>query len=118
VSLFSAGDAAFYAQSQAMWTGLSRFLAYLGWALVAALAGTAVCWGFGYVACGSWTSRTSWRRPPRRTGGWRPDQDLDPATAEEVSRGLDEIEGFLAAAAAQNRPRPAQHRPRTDRDTD
>jgi hypothetical protein len=95
VSVFSAGDPAFYAQSQAMWTGLTRFLAYLGWALTAALAGTAVCWGFGYVACGAWMSRGA----VRRRAGWAPDEDLDPDTAAEVERGLTEIEGFLAAAA-------------------
>jgi hypothetical protein len=107
--LFSAGDPAFYAQSQAMWTGLTRFLAYLGWAVTLALAGTAVCWGFGYVACGAWTSRAAVRR--RTYEGWTPDDDLDRATADEVARGLTEIEGYLIAAA-QTRQDRLQSRPR------
>jgi hypothetical protein len=111
--LFSAGDVAFYAQSQAMWTGLTRFLACLGWALTVALAGTAVCWGFGYVACGVWTSRAALRR---RTGdGWAPDDDLDRGTADEVARGLTEIERYLAAAA-QTRPDRRQPRRQGERD--
>jgi hypothetical protein len=116
VSLFSAGDAAFYAQSQAMWTGLTRFLAYLGWALTAALAGTAVCWGFGYVACGSWTSRAALRR--RAGGQWAPDADLDRETAAEVTRGLTEIEGFLAAAAQKRQERLQSRPPRTHGERD
>jgi hypothetical protein len=103
VSLFSAGDAAYYAQSQAVWTGVVRFLAYLGWALTAALAGTAVCWGFGYVACGGWTSRAALRSPEGEA--WAPDDDLDRQTADEVARGLTEIEGYLAAAAQRREDR-------------
>ena len=114
MTLFSAGDAAFYAQSQVLWTGLTRFLAYLGWALAAALAGSAVCWGFGYVACGAWTSRAVGRRPTEPE--WVPDEDLDRATVEEVARGLEEIEGYLAAAA-RHRPQPRPRPGHGERDT-
>jgi hypothetical protein len=116
--LFSAGDAAFYAQSQAMWAGAARFLAYLGWALTAALAGTAVCWGFGYVACGAWTSRAALRRPAPGDGDWVPDADLDRETAAEVARGLDQLEGFLAAAAQLRQERLESRRPRPNGERD
>lgn len=83
-----------------LYLAVRQLVVYLAWILAAALAGAAACWCCGYGAQAAWSKAESSRR------AWlaarhREEPDADPVT-EEVARGIDEIEKFLADQPAQS----------------
>jgi len=79
---------------------LRHFLARLGWIILAALAATAACWGFGYAGAAY--------RGAAAPAPSAPPDPLDPAgidatVAAEAPRGVREIEAYLAAGRSDRR---------------
>jgi hypothetical protein len=85
---------------------LLELLRNVAWAMVLAFATVGACWAGGAAAASAVAAA---RRSERRADDDRTDE-VDPVT-EEVSRGLAEIEAFLAA-----RVEPQRHRADDDAD--
>ena len=104
------GSSAAYDAVQVVWVEMRHVLEVFVWALVVGLAGAAGCWCCGYAARGVWLKAGPPARRPRGRHG--PGEDaapgdaqadvsaIDLTVAEEIDRGIHEIEVYLASACA------------------
>lgn len=78
-----------------LFLAVRQLLVYMAWILAAALAGAAACWCCGYGAQAAWSKAESSRRAWQAAR--RGEEPIDDEVADEVDRGITEIETFLAA---------------------
>src|SRR5689334_17915457 len=107
------GPSAAIALSQVLWDEVRHAVAVLCWLLVIGLAGAAGCWCCGYAARSAWLRAGPPMRRSRRGAARDVDltadpPDVDPELAEEVARGIREIELYLARVGS---PEPAAGEP-------
>lgn len=111
------GSSAAYDAMQVVWVEMRHVLEVFIWALIVGLAGAAGCWCCGYAVRSAWLKTGPPARRPRTRPGAVPDADsdgvpdaqataIDLTVAEEIDRGIHEIEAYLASACA-GRPDPS-----------
>jgi hypothetical protein len=109
------GSSAAYGALQVAWVDMRHVLEVFVWALIVGLAGAAGCWCCGYAVRSAWLKAGPPARRPRARPGpaedAAPDGDarttaIDLTVAEEIERGIRDLEAYLASACA-GRPDPS-----------